>query len=401
MWKRIVNEHGGRLPVRICAAAEGLIIPAGNVLMTIENTDPLLPALTNVLETLLMKVWYPTTVATQGYHVRLRLIEALRATGCALSFADYMLHDFGYRGVSSEESAALGGMAHLLTFNGTDTIAGLRAAREYYSASFGVAPGTAVSVAATEHSIMTSMGEPGERALLAHLIATHQNQTLSVVADSYDYYRFVDYAIAEYDLVKRCKVKLVIRPDSVTPQHASPWAVVVWTLNHLAETLGYTTNAAGYKTVPYGVLWGDGIGPDDIDRILHETASAGFAASNLFFGMGGGRLQKINRDTYRFAMKCSAMARDGVWYDIQKRPLDTSKRSKSGRLMLVRDRNDGTVRTIDVNMPTWDDRLLEPVFENGLILRHDTFNTIRARARRTYGGEAAAGADRSSLSAST
>jgi nicotinamide phosphoribosyltransferase len=108
LW-RIVRHHGGRLPVRICAAPEGSVIPVGNVLMTVETTDPLCPWLD--LETLLMKVWYPTTVATRSWHLKQAMVQAVKDTGGDPALADYMLHDFGYRGASSEETALLGGAA--------------------------------------------------------------------------------------------------------------------------------------------------------------------------------------------------------------------------------------------------------------------------------------------------
>ena len=63
-WMYIVEHHGGRLPIRICAPPEGTVIPYKNVLMTVENTDPECFWLTNFLETLLVQVWYPMTVAS-------------------------------------------------------------------------------------------------------------------------------------------------------------------------------------------------------------------------------------------------------------------------------------------------------------------------------------------------
>src|SRR4051812_3330402 len=39
-WRRISREHGGKLPLRIKAVPEGTIVPTGNVMMTVENTDP-------------------------------------------------------------------------------------------------------------------------------------------------------------------------------------------------------------------------------------------------------------------------------------------------------------------------------------------------------------------------
>ena len=58
----------------------------------------------------------------------------------------FKLHDFGFRGASSVESAAIGGSAHLVNFKGTDTIAALVAARQYYNC-----PMAGFSIPAAEH----------------------------------------------------------------------------------------------------------------------------------------------------------------------------------------------------------------------------------------------------------
>ena len=63
-WEYILKEHKGYLPVRIRAVPEGMVIPTHNVIMTVENTDPNCFWLTNFLETLLVQMWYPCTVAT-------------------------------------------------------------------------------------------------------------------------------------------------------------------------------------------------------------------------------------------------------------------------------------------------------------------------------------------------
>ena len=242
----------------------------------------------------------------------------------------------------------------------------------------------AYSVAASQHSVMTSGGAQAEHEIARHIIASHPNQIVSLVADSYDYYAFVDAMIAAHDLVTRNGVRLVIRPDSITPQHRDPESVVVWTLNRLHEKLGSTTNSKGFRVVPYGVLWGDGIDAGGIARIVAAATRAGYAVSNLVFGMGGGLLQKdINRDTYRFAIKCSARDIGTGWEDVQKRPLDESKRSKAGRFSLVRlaDGRYATESSGSVN------DLLEPVFENGVLLKQDTFDAIRSRAEAAWAAE--------------
>ena len=114
-WDAIVSDHGGRLPVRIRAVPEGTVVPTRNVMMTIKNTDPRLYWLPNYLETLLVQVWYGCTVATLSREMRKLIHGSLEETGDP-SGLDFKLHDFGFRGASSVESAAMGGAAHLVNF---------------------------------------------------------------------------------------------------------------------------------------------------------------------------------------------------------------------------------------------------------------------------------------------
>ena len=99
------------------------MVPGHNVLMTIENTDPACYWLPNYLETLLVQVWYGSTVATQSREMKNLILKYLRRTGDP-SLVDFKLHDFGFRGVSSVETAGVGGAAHLVSFRGTDTFEG-------------------------------------------------------------------------------------------------------------------------------------------------------------------------------------------------------------------------------------------------------------------------------------
>lgn len=155
-WMHILNNHAGRLPVRIKAVPEGTVVPVSNVLMTIENTDPHCWWLPNYLETLLVQVWYPSTVATNSRMSRRVLLQFLEETGDP-SLIDFKLHDFGFRGSTSVESAGLGGAAHLVSFKGTDTMAALVVARDYYGEQM-----AGFSIPAAEHSTITSWGEENE-----------------------------------------------------------------------------------------------------------------------------------------------------------------------------------------------------------------------------------------------
>merc|ERR1712187_566332 len=126
----------GKLPVEIKAVPEGTVVPFKNVLFTLENTDDECYWLTNYLETLLVQVWYPTTVCTQSREQKKIITKYLKETGTADVIEKglhlFKLHDFGFRGVSSVESAAIGGASHLVNFLGTDTLAALACAKEYY-----------------------------------------------------------------------------------------------------------------------------------------------------------------------------------------------------------------------------------------------------------------------------
>ena len=114
-WRHILEAHGGRLPLRIRAVPEGSVVPTHQALATIESTDPQAFWLPSYIETLLLRLWYPVTVATLSWHLR-RLIHGFLAQTCDDPDGQiaFKLHDFGARGVSSAESAGLGGAAHLV-----------------------------------------------------------------------------------------------------------------------------------------------------------------------------------------------------------------------------------------------------------------------------------------------
>lgn len=382
-WQHIVDKHGGSLPVRIKAVPEGTPVPVGNVLMTVENTDPECYWLTNTLESLLLHAWYPTTVATVSYNVKKYLKAKLEEAGAPLDGLPFMLHDFGYRGVSGNEAAAAGGLGHLVNFLGSDTLLPILLAGNDYAAD----PKTvAFSVPATEHSVMTSNGPAGEMQIVGDLLDAYPNGVLSVVADSYDIYSFVNEVGTTFRerILARDGV-FVVRPDSVTPDHKTPEALVEHILLRLWSTFSGTINAKGYRVLdPHvRVLWGDGIDPAGIERIVDTAMAAGFSPENLVFGMGGGLLQKVNRDTERFAFKCSAQQRGGVWHDVYKEPLGGNKPSKRGRLRLQRDTSGGyeTVNELEAaSSHVANDAVLQTVFENGRLYNQTTFEEVRARA---------------------
>ncbi len=381
-WRHIVEAHDGRLPLRIRAVAEGTVVPTHQVLMTVENTDPACFWLPSYLETLLLRVWYPTTVATISWHVKQVIRTALEATSDNVAAElPFKLHDFGSRGVSSQESAALGGLAHLVNFRGSDTVVALLAGRAWYHE-----PMAATSIPAAEHSTITSWGHDREAEAYRNMLAQfgRPGALFSVVSDSYDLFHAVrDLLGGELrEAIIASGATLVVRPDS-----GDPATMVGETLRMLDEAFGSSVNSKGFKVLNHvRVIQGDGVNPVSIGQILERVASLGFSVDNLAFGMGGGLLQQMNRDTQKFALKCSAAKVDGEWIGVSKDPVtDPGKKSKAGRLMLQRNAT-GDFRTVAIGETGaqdagWRDAL-DLVWEDGRLVRDQTFDEVRALSER-------------------
>jgi nicotinamide phosphoribosyltransferase len=372
-WRDLLAEHGGALPVRIKAVAEGTVMPTHNVMATIEATDPRFFWLVSWLETSILRaIWYSTTVATQSYHIKQTILGYLRETSENPDTEIlFKLHDFGARGVSSAESASLGGMAHLFNFLGSDTIEGILAANEYYSC-----PMAGFSIAASEHSTITSWGKAREIDAYRNMLNrfAKPGALVACVSDSYDLYNAIEklWGDALIDKVRDSGATLVIRPDS-----GDPASVVLRALNILESKFGAQYNGKGYKQLPQCVrlIQGDGINHFSIEKILHNMKEKGFSASNIAFGMGGALLQGVNRDTLKFAYKTSEATVDGKAVPVFKDPVtDPGKRSKSGRLSLIR--SNGVYATVSGSSVDGD--LLQTVFENGEIKKIYTMDEVRA-----------------------
>ncbi len=377
-WMHIVNEHGGRLPIEIKAVPEGSVVDNSNVLLTVENTDPKVPWLTNFVETALSRIWYASTVATYSMAVRSLVEEAWDKTsdqGRDAFGINFCLHDFGSRGVSSSESGAIGGSAHLLNFMGTDTVHAVRNAMKYYDAPMTPGNFIACSVPATEHSIGTILGKKGEGDVFANLLEQFPAGVLSVVIDSYDDDEFTTTLVEKFksQIVNR-DGKVVFRPDS-----GDPVETTLRIIRNLESVFGHTVNDKGFKLLPpyLGVIYGDGIKLDDIQNIFEAMADGGWSAENVVFGMGGGLLQEQGRDTQCFAFKASATCRNSKWYDVFKEPKSTkfNKASKRGKLKLVR--RDGEYFTVPQYLTEKDE--LQTVFRDGELLIHQTWEEITNR----------------------
>lgn len=380
-WEHILNNHNGHLPLRIKAVKEGSVIPINNVMMSIENTDSENTYwLTNAIESLLMHVWASTTGATLSRRIKEMQAEFLK-TSCdnPEQVLPFMLHDFGYRGSSSHESAKLVGLGHLINYMGTDTVPALETAIKYYNGKIGDDYDIGFSVNATEHSIMTSCGREGEFRVVDELLDKYPTGILAMVIDSYDWVNFIRTMgtprFKERILARDGKT--VFRPDSGEPVVTSHMVY-----RETANAFGFYTNNKGFEVLnpKVGNLWGDGVGYTDVYNIYANLVKYKISAENYVIGMGGNLHQKINRDTQKNAIKSSYQERNGIGYNIFKDPIDSGKKSKRGRLALVK--NNGIYETLENVDPriAYKHDLLVPIFENGKLLYETNLNEMRELA---------------------
>jgi nicotinamide phosphoribosyltransferase len=350
-WDVVVDKYHGCLPLEFKALPEGTIVPLGTPICTIESTDEECAQLVSHFEGLIQKaVWYPTTVATMSLAFSKVIAAALDRTTTPevkAGWLPFAHQDFGYRGAASEESAQLGGAAHLYISWGSDTVP----ACDFIMKTMGDGgkmPG--FSVAASEHNQMMSKGREGEFKIVKRLIKTYPSGILSVVADTYDMINFVEQVtIGELrEMIMARDGTFVIRPDSLVKFRETDESMSVGgTVRRIFQILGtnladvVTTNAKGFKVLPkqYKVIYGDGLNVQKVQEILEGMELDGWSAENIVFGTGGNLLQKgIDRDTERFAMKASEQeyeieTRDGRKYrEVRHTCKETpGKESKKGR----------------------------------------------------------------------
>jgi nicotinamide phosphoribosyltransferase len=355
-WEYILEEHAGYLPIKIRGLPEGVPIASGTPFVTVECTDSRVFWLASYIETSLQRgIWYPTTIASRDRENYKQLEWFYNHASDNPDMLPFSLHSFGSRGVSSKETAEIGGLSHLVYFMGTDDVVALEAARKYYSCDM-----AGYSVCATEHSLQCSYGKDNQEAYFNRILDAYAKPgaIVSVVMDGYDIMREVELLCTKFkDRIVASGAKWVCRPDS-----GDMMEIVPEILRKLAAAFGTTVNSKGKHVLNnVSVIQGDGIDSTTLAILAQKVNDAGFAPECVIYGSGGGLLQKVNRDTYSFAQKTSAVLINGVWVDTVKDPItDPGKKSKGGRL---------------------DSPEMVTFYENGKLLVDVTLQVISNRAK--------------------
>lgn len=427
----------GYLPLRIDALEEGTLCPIRVPMFTIQNTLPEFYWLTNFIETIMStEIWKPMTSATIALEYR-KICEKWAEKTCDnTDHLDFQGHDFSMRGMAGLDSACSSGAGHLLSFKGTDTIPAVLWLEKYYNADSSKEL-IGCSIPATEHSVaetniieiqdilskedkltfmeMSSLGindltvegswvasdtrRAAELLYMNRLLNVYPSGTFSYVADTYNLWEVLtDILPILKDKIMSRDGKVVIRPDSGDPcdiicglntdsrclSSMAPYADQrnKGVIELLWDVFGGTINSKGYKVLDshIGCIYGDAITLERAEEICRRLESKGFASSNIVFGIGSYTYNMNTRDTFGFALKTTYGKVNGKGLLLYKDPItdDGTKKSQKGMVVVLRDSNwdltyiDGS----DGTLPTpWN--LLEPVFENGVLLKECSLSDIK------------------------
>lgn len=379
----------GYLPLEVKALPEGARAKVGVPMITVVNTDPKLYWLTNYIETALLSEVFPVfNAASIAREFKKIAVKFANETSDDLSHIPFQFHDFSRRGHHGNDSGLTTTVGHLTSFAGSDSIQAPLTASNYYNANLNeeLVYG---SVIASEHSVASSYGgKEYEENYFADLIHRNPTGILSLVSDTYDYNRVIEEILPSLhkEIMER-DGKLVVRPDSGNIKET-----LLYTLHHLYDSFGGTTNTKGYKVLdPHvGILWGEGITLDNLPGIMQAIMDEGFDVSNVVFGVGAYSYSVLNtRDTFGTAFKTTLVQVNGEERKVSKEPTGSAlKRSALGGVSVHLDTETNEYLLHD-NL-SFNDVLgnhegdaLEVIFKDGVRTRHTDFKDIRKAIEQT------------------
>jgi nicotinamide phosphoribosyltransferase len=425
----------GYLPIRVKALPEGIETSPNTPHQTFINTKPGFAWLTLYLETPVSNLsWKTSTNATTALQYRRNATEWVMKTDSDNAwFIDYACHDFAARGLDPFTTIS-SGLAHAMSFIGSDTLIVIDAARYYYGVDEDEV--CIASVNASEHSV-TCTGlfyflrklENGE---LDYEIdkyysydvpatkSTRENPDLmaiaewlnlkrwleifpvgilSVVSDTFDLFRVITEILPrlKQEIMGR-DGKLVIRPDSGDPVditcglNTNPNVIIAeeheykGVIELLWDIFGGTISKEGYKVLDshIGAIYGDSITLDRQVQIYERLAKKGFASTNIVLGVGSYTYQFNTRDTYGYAAKGAWFQAEGVDYNIYKDPATDNGTKKSLKgLVAVHKNENGEYFVKTECIPEEEaDGELQVIYEDGKFNNQITLAEIRERIKK-------------------
>lgn len=292
MFQRVVDEFGGLLPIVVTGLRDGTAHYVGEPCVQVWTDVEGMGELVGWIEsTMLPYLWTSSVVATRGRMRKEKFQQVFKE--CYPTAKDeeiaqmiaYRFHDFGRRGGAS---SLITGIAHLMNWDGTDTMDAAYAAMKYLNN--GEKSGACSIIAAAHRSITPWDTEDEAYDRIIHI---GKSGLVSVVADSYNYWEGLKKLCSHAEEVKEAGGVLIVRPDS-----GDPVECVVKGLQILDDAFGHTEQESGLKVLNNAaIIQGDGVNDEDIfEKILPAVIVSGYSPINVAFGMGESNHKALRSD---------------------------------------------------------------------------------------------------------
>lgn len=393
---RIEKLHDlGYLPIRMKALPEGSIVDMGVPCIELTNTHPDFAWVVQWCECVIQSENFGTCNWATVAHEYRKLANYYYDKTTDNGNPAMAMADFGFRGLGVDNGIRASS-SWLLSFDKTSTIPAMQYIDKMYNADC-AKNHIGIGAVSLEHATVCSnlaVCESEENLLRRLLTTVYKDTSFSYVSDTFDYWSLIEDTLPKLRKeINEHNGKFLVRPDSGDIVDIS-----VKTVQKLYELFGGNVNAKGYKELnpKIGLIYGDGCQFCKINEIWTKLEELGFAANTILFGVGAYSFTAMNtpryesicltRDTFGFAMKSTDCVIKGEEYTIQKNPktdLHNLKKSHKGLCHVSKETVNGHDRFVCKDGFTSEtipeDNLLTTVFEDGKLVRENTFMEIRER----------------------
>ncbi len=273
MWMEVVEHFKGRIPIKVQALPDGTWVPTGAPFAQIENTEEGFGECAFYFEGVLMHAYFPSGCATEAFYIK----QYLESKGLPL----HRVHSFGYRGHRSQEDAYWAGTAWNLFLTGTD---------DFHTKMHTTAP--VKSIMASAHKVIQQFDD--EMEAYKFQIDAAKTQGTNIVAfpiDTHDPDRFIDkYIVPVLEYAKQQGVHVVLRPDSG---------------DVVGQAIRIYKAAITHDFKNVNVIIGEGMSLQKMKEYDERLTKEGVPLIFVFYGIGAGFYNHIERDTLGWAMKAA------------------------------------------------------------------------------------------------
>lgn len=279
LFKRVVDECDGKIPLRVQALPEGTYCPAGTPFAQVSNTREGFGELVTYWEATFLHTHFSSSCATEAWKMRKYLNSLREEYGYPESFLNRFA-SFGLRGHRSLEDAMWAGSAWSLFLSSSDD---LHIAYHHPDANIH-------SIPALAHKVVSQFDDENDSFIQAIDYAHEAGYTtVALVIDTYDVYQVINNRVqplAEY--AEQKGIHVIFRPDS-----SDTWQQTVDIFKVVQE----------HELSNVSVIIGESMSLVNAQRADVYFQKHNVPLTFVSYGIGAGFYKHIERDTCGYAMK--------------------------------------------------------------------------------------------------